>query len=554
MTTQPAPVPEGYVSADMLPPEDAAYVKRLKTALRCGVPGCSCADPGRAHCPSHDNAMVPTLKVTWNPGRGFDFECTRCSWPRVLDALAKRGLMPRSQLYTSTGAVEAGLHPLEFLIQQPPDWLWPNRIPLGKLTLIAGYPSSGKTSIAMDIAARVSRGAPAPDQPDALFPSAPVVLAILNGNPKSDVLPVLRLFGADLGRIYLADLITPTLPIDYYPDTPPAEDGPDDPEDEDEDWEEDEDDFADLRDTPLPRRRSVGVRLPARDPFEPPPRAASDSTAPWPSLNKVMKRLANTIEAGSAALLVVDQVEGLASMHRAQLTTVLGMLNALAARTGAAVIALTHNPAPNYPRAVTAMQRRLAQASVVFTTALVEPGERRFPRPPPPRHERQRPCHPFRPPPSQAFPRRSSASARNLAARLIHHSRPTRHSPFLRHSPLLRHSSGGWNPEPPVPRLRPRLAQARLPRAHEGPRLTPTQRRREDPCRPVPPHARPRRRPPPLRRGGARGRHAWHHQKGAAPRADCLRHPLHAGQRSGRTERRRSMVLVTSCAAPYATE
>ena len=404
MTTQPAPVPEGYVSADMLPSEDAAYVNRLKRALRCGVPGCSCADPGKFHCPSHNNAMVPTLRVTYNPDRGFDFECTRCSWPQVLDALAKRGLMPRSQLYTSTGAVEAGLHPLEFLIQQPPDWLWPNRIPLGKLTLIAGYPSSGKTSIALDIAARVSCGAPAPDQPDALFPSAPVVLAILNGNPKSDVLPVLRLFGADLGRIYLADLITPTLPIDYYPDDPPAEDGPDDPEDEDEDWEEDEDDFADLRDTPLPRRRPVGVRLPARDPFEPPPRAASDYTAPWPSLNKVMKRLANTIEAGSAALLVVDQVEGLASMHRAQLTTVLGMLNALAARTGAAVIALTHNPAPNYPRAVTAMQRRLAQASVVFTTALVEPGERRFLVPLRPAMSDNAPAIPFVLPPGRVIP------------------------------------------------------------------------------------------------------------------------------------------------------
>ena len=404
MTTQPAPVPEGYVSADMLPPEDAAYVNRLKRALRCGVPGCSCPDPGKFHCPSHNNAMVPTLRVTYNPDRGFDFECTRCSWPQVLDALAKRGLMPRSQLYTSTGAVEAGLHPLEFLIQQPPDWLWPNRIPLGKLTLIAGYPSSGKTSIALDIAARVSCGAPAPDQPDAPFPSALVVLAILNGNPKSDVLPVLRLFGADLGRIYLADLITPTLPIDYYPDDPPAEDGPDDPEDEDEDWEEDEDDFADLRDTPLPRRRPVGVRLPARDPFEPPPRAASDSTAPWPSLNKVMKRLANTIEAGSAALLVVDQVEGLASMHRAQLTTVLGMLNALAARTGAAVIALTHNPAPNYPRAVTAMQRRLAQASVVFTTALVEPGERRFLVPLRPAMSDDAPAIPFVLPPGRVIP------------------------------------------------------------------------------------------------------------------------------------------------------
>ena len=100
--------------------------------------------------------------------------------------------------------------------------------------------------------------------------------------------------------------------------------------------------------------------------------------APWPGLNHTMTRLANMIALGSAALVVVDQVEDLAAMHRAQVATVLGMLKALAARSGAAVIALTHNPAQNYPRAVTAMQRRLAQASVVFTTAVVGPGERRF--------------------------------------------------------------------------------------------------------------------------------------------------------------------------------
>ena len=362
----------------MLPSEERTYLDRLQHALRCGVPGCDCADPGRFHCPSHSHAESPTLNVAYDLDRVFSFACPSCPPPRVYAALAKRGLAPASEFYNASGAQAAGLQPFNFYIQQPQDWLWPHRIPLGKLTLIAGYPSSGKTSIALDIAARVSRGAAAPDQPDARFPSTPVVLALLDGNAKADVLPTLRLFGADLGRVYHADLLSPTHPVDYYPDNPPAEDGSDDPEDEDEDWEEDENDFADLRDTPLPRRRSVGVRLPARDPFEPPSRAASDFTAPWPSLNKVMKRLANTIEAGSAALVVVDQVEGLASMHRAQLTTVLGMLNALAARTGAAVIALTHNPASDYPRAVTAMQHRLALASVVFTTAVVGSGERRF--------------------------------------------------------------------------------------------------------------------------------------------------------------------------------
>ncbi len=371
MTTHPAPTPDNRTSPVLLPPEDRAYSDRLERALRCGVPGCLCVNPGRFHCPSHDNAAVPTLTVYYDPDRGFSFQCTRCPNFRVMDALAKRGLMPESHFYTPVGAFEAGLQPLDYLIQQPPDWLWPNRIPLGKLTLIAGYPSSGKTSIALDIAARVSRGGAAPDQPSAAFPSTPVVLALLDGNPKSDVLPTLRLFGANLGRIYLADLLSPTHPIDYHPDEPPMDDGPDYYEEEEDDWDEDNVDTS-------RRPRPIGRKLPVPRWTEPTSNPAADFTAPWPGLNHVMKRLANLIDAGSAALLVVDQVEDLASMHRAQVATVLGMLKALAARSGAAVIALTHNPAPAYPRAVTAMQRRLAQASVVFTTAVVGPGERRF--------------------------------------------------------------------------------------------------------------------------------------------------------------------------------
>ena len=51
------------------------------------------------------------------------------------------------------------------------DWLWPGRIPLGKLTLLAGDPGLGKSFVTLDIASRVSRGAAWPDMP--LFKTTP---------------------------------------------------------------------------------------------------------------------------------------------------------------------------------------------------------------------------------------------------------------------------------------------------------------------------------------------------------------------------------------------
>ena len=49
-------------------------------------------------------------------------------------------------------------------------WLWPGRIPRGKLTILDGDPGLGKSVLTMDLAARVSRGRPmrrsAPRFPD----------------------------------------------------------------------------------------------------------------------------------------------------------------------------------------------------------------------------------------------------------------------------------------------------------------------------------------------------------------------------------------------------
>lgn len=49
------------------------------------------------------------------------------------------------------------------VVRERVEWLWQGRIPLGKLTVIDGDPGLGKSTLTLDLAARVSRGAPMPD-------------------------------------------------------------------------------------------------------------------------------------------------------------------------------------------------------------------------------------------------------------------------------------------------------------------------------------------------------------------------------------------------------
>jgi hypothetical protein len=46
---------------------------------------------------------------------------------------------------------------------QPVEWLWPGRIPRGKLTLLIGDPGAGKSTLSLDLVARVTTGGQWPD-------------------------------------------------------------------------------------------------------------------------------------------------------------------------------------------------------------------------------------------------------------------------------------------------------------------------------------------------------------------------------------------------------
>jgi len=83
-------------------------------------------------------------------------------------------------------------------------WLWPGRIPLGKLTILDGDPGLGKSLITLDLAARVSRGAAMPDgTASEVQGPAGVVLLSVEDDPADTIRPRLDAAGADCERIVL---------------------------------------------------------------------------------------------------------------------------------------------------------------------------------------------------------------------------------------------------------------------------------------------------------------------------------------------------------------
>jgi hypothetical protein len=96
---------------------------------------------------------------------------------------------------------------------RPLDWLWPDRIPLGKLTLLIGDPGLGKSLLAADLAARVSAGLPFPSatQHSQLVtrnPQAGVLLVSPEDSPDDTLLPRLAAAGADRTLICILDGVT----------------------------------------------------------------------------------------------------------------------------------------------------------------------------------------------------------------------------------------------------------------------------------------------------------------------------------------------------------
>lgn len=92
--------------------------------------------------------------------------------------------------------------PLSEIEPRSIQWLWPDVVPMSKLTLFAGPGGIGKSYAALDMAARVSTGHSWPYHPDVENPVGSVVLISSEDDLADTTVRRLTRLGADLSRIH----------------------------------------------------------------------------------------------------------------------------------------------------------------------------------------------------------------------------------------------------------------------------------------------------------------------------------------------------------------
>ncbi len=152
---------------------------------RCPTPGCGAW-------------WVYKPKGTWTCEQGHE-------WP--VKSLQAPAVIPRAPEDRSNGHHQAGgiLWRTIALADVTPElvkWVWRSHVPIGKVSILDGDPGLGKSTLTLDLAARVSTGAAMPDGSvsDLARPSGVIILSAEDGLADT-IAPRLLAAGADLTRI-----------------------------------------------------------------------------------------------------------------------------------------------------------------------------------------------------------------------------------------------------------------------------------------------------------------------------------------------------------------
>jgi putative DNA primase/helicase len=89
---------------------------------------------------------------------------------------------------------------------EPIEWLWPNRIAIGKLTLLGGEAGLGKSQVGIGMAAAVTKGAAWPCG-EGCAPLGNVIVLSAEDSAEDTVVPRLMAAGADLTRVEIVTAV-----------------------------------------------------------------------------------------------------------------------------------------------------------------------------------------------------------------------------------------------------------------------------------------------------------------------------------------------------------
>ena len=103
---------------------------------------------------------------------------------------------------TTTPVFEPAVTRLSEVTPEPVEWLWPGRLPVGKVVVLDGDPGVGKSTLALDLAARVTTGSPMPDGHRLSSAGGAIILSAEDGAADT-IAPRMAAAGGDSSRVGL---------------------------------------------------------------------------------------------------------------------------------------------------------------------------------------------------------------------------------------------------------------------------------------------------------------------------------------------------------------
>jgi hypothetical protein len=116
-----------------------------------------------------------------------------------------RTLLERSKGVKSSSRI-AVTRTFDQIEARPVSWLWKHRVPFGMITLVDGRPGAAKSTMALDIAARLTRGEPMPSE-DSPLRRRSILIVAAEDSATHTIKPRLELAGADLSRVHILDFV-----------------------------------------------------------------------------------------------------------------------------------------------------------------------------------------------------------------------------------------------------------------------------------------------------------------------------------------------------------